>query len=147
MEELPIYGAERMDNGVRIISATVGSFSGVLKMLINEDRRLASWMPEHIVPTWVEVDRSSLSIHFPGWLDKNGNAIWAAINETKAGASLVSTCDECSYLMEFINGCLWYRRPEDAPEFAEPFYDNVISSNGVVTGVYKGDSERLYDEC
>ena len=124
--QVPIYRAKRIDNGELVDGYYCLSKSGVdleiekhniLPFLNLKDFNVAN-------TDYIEINPETLSIHFPDMLDKNGERIFAALNESGIGGSSEKEIEEISQFRE--DQCvLWMSRTHQLEEVIEKMPKHV----------------------
>lgn len=80
-----------------------------------------------------EIDPSTLAIHFPDMLDKNGERVFAAFNKSWVGGSEVRY-DDSNYVVYYLDAAIVMSNTTGYHEFT-CFFDGKESE---VTGIYEG---------
>ena len=85
--QIPIYRAKKIDSDERVIGFYVFSNLDRDTHLIRIDETY--WEDSGLVYSEVEIDPSTLAIHFPNTIDSEGNKIFASLSEDGKGGDIL----------------------------------------------------------
>ena len=142
---IPIYRAKRKDNGEWIEGYLKLSNMGVTGREVVCIQEIEFW-------TEYEIDPETLAIHFSDMLDKNGERIFASLNESGVGGSIITASrypfvnegihNYNAVVMMIYNSVQYvYRQISDNVRGASDGINNNFDedySDFEVTGIYEG---------
>ena len=135
--QIPIFGAYTFEGewveGALLPSDNRLCISTSKQLWITEDD--GSRFRSYYASLVFEIDPETLSIHFPDMLDKNGDCIFAALNESGVGGSIIHVSDDVESPVIFAEGSVWILTSSHVDDTIElfPIIDCVE-----VTGFYEG---------
>ena len=98
---IPIYRAKKIDSDEYIQGYLLGKWS----------EYFISWGETNHVPNKVQIDPTTLAIHFPDMLDSQGNKIFASLSEDGKGGDImkddeyygITKYKDSSFVVEYEN--------------------------------------------
>jgi len=97
---IPIYRAKRIDNDEYVEGYLLPEYKGKLHLSIKWTRDF-----DGLTPNFIQIDPSTLAIHFPNMLDSQGNKIFASLQEDGKGGDIVVIKDTTfEYTYKYIKG-------------------------------------------
>ena len=135
--KIPIYRAKKINNDEYVIGFYVFSNIDRDTHLIRIDETY--WEDTGLVYSEVEIDPSTLAIHFPDMLDRKGNKIFASLSEDGKGGDIVNIFGKgICYLTFDINGAYATIVDNTANIFDDifPFSESLTENDiGIITGI------------
>ena len=142
---IPIYRAKHKDNGEWVEGYLKMSNMGVTGIEVMCIQELDFWSEREILP-------ETIAIHFPDMLDKNSERIFAALNESGVGGSIITASrypfvnegihNYNAVVMMIYNSVQYvYRQISDNVRGASDGINNHFDedySDFEVTGIYEG---------
>jgi len=128
MTQIPIYRARKLDSDEYI--------EGYL--FIIWDKYYILWGTTNNIPNQIEINPSTLAIHFPNMIDKNGKKIFASLSKDGIGGdNLLNPLNEkCR--------CIYYDlrivaiRLKDNGILAPETFNNGLVEGFEIIGIHKG---------
>ena len=81
---IPIYRAKRIDNDEYVEGYLLPEYKGKLHLSIKWTRDF-----DGLTPNFIQIDPSTLAIHFPDMLDSQGNKMFASLQEDGKGGDII----------------------------------------------------------
>ena len=111
---IPIYRAKKIDSNEYVIGYLLPEYKGKFYLSVE-------WSSDFDgdTPDFVQIDISTLSIHFPDMLDSQGNKIFASLNGDGKGGDIVEY-NEKQEIIKYSNGTIetYMFRFEDLKELS-----------------------------
>ena len=102
---IPIFRAKKINSDDYVQGAGTTDFLNI--NYYNDGNRLWLWSNY----SWVEIDPTTLAIHFPDILDSQGNKIFASLSEDGKGGDIMKDDEyygiakyiDCGFMVEYEN--------------------------------------------
>lgn len=100
---IPIYRAKKTDSDKYVIGYLLPEYKGKFYLSIEWSRDF-----DGDTPDFVQIDISTLSIHFPDMIDSQGNKIFASLSEDGKGGDIAKYSNQGHWIAIYIeNAFMW----------------------------------------